>query len=583
MLSSVLRYSPLSLRSGSHEDWKTVRWSLLDDGSGQGTFVNQSRLESGAPVSLNADDLIGLGSGDPASSRAGGRETFVYRLRPPEAFLDLVNITRLTPPVFSSVSVQENSGGLDMVDSEASTPPPLDLSDLELSGPEPEPSPTQPTSAQPSTSTSGGARADSSSPELCTSWAGKPTPRIKLKRNRASKGEKETEPKKLKHLFGSEEEEDHPVEKASSELKASEASQFSPISSDDETFPVTEECQVQAMDLSTSPKEPARVEESQPVNQTHDVIIKELAEKIKRAKALSQASVVPPPLIPRFPEPLLNIKTEPGLVRVEVPAMKTGGYSEEPECITILDSDEDSCENDFVAELVGSLEYPPSDDLDLTSVGGEDRPEDTAEDSDDEIQIISASETPLFAAITKKIKVEYDCEEQEAEVDIGVNHEETIDEACATIERDLEEIKQDELIREVMAEAGCSRVNVVEAIEAAKLEYSSSSPTVEQVLHVLLGEVTEPETDSEHEEPAGLSQPRPQKVSLLSRHSSDSIDDLLADSEDEDSFRESVERRVKSQSVAKSSSQVKSSDQNQPSTSSGSSKKKSTVFWVWWL
>ena len=74
------------------EDWKTVRWRLLDDGSGQGTFVNQSRLERGAAVTLNADDLIGLGSPDPASSREGGRETFVYRLKPPEAFQDLVNI-----------------------------------------------------------------------------------------------------------------------------------------------------------------------------------------------------------------------------------------------------------------------------------------------------------------------------------------------------------------------------------------------------------------------------------------------------------------------------------------------------------
>ena len=43
-------------------------------------------------MTLNADDLIGLGSPDPASSRAGGRETFVYRLKPPEAFQDLVNI-----------------------------------------------------------------------------------------------------------------------------------------------------------------------------------------------------------------------------------------------------------------------------------------------------------------------------------------------------------------------------------------------------------------------------------------------------------------------------------------------------------
>ena len=76
------------------EDWKTVRWSLLDDESGQGTFVNQTRLERGQPLTLNADDLIGLGSGDSASSRTGGLETFVYRLKPPAAFQDLVSTPR---------------------------------------------------------------------------------------------------------------------------------------------------------------------------------------------------------------------------------------------------------------------------------------------------------------------------------------------------------------------------------------------------------------------------------------------------------------------------------------------------------
>ena len=88
----VSRKHAVFLRSGSEEDWKTVRWSLMDEDSGQGTFINQTRVERGQPVTLNADDLIGLGSGDPASSRAGGRETFVYRLKPPEAFQDLVII-----------------------------------------------------------------------------------------------------------------------------------------------------------------------------------------------------------------------------------------------------------------------------------------------------------------------------------------------------------------------------------------------------------------------------------------------------------------------------------------------------------
>ena len=61
------------------------------DKSSQGSFVNQSRVGWGESVTLNADDVIGVGCGDGASSRQEGRETFVYRLRPPEAFKDLVS------------------------------------------------------------------------------------------------------------------------------------------------------------------------------------------------------------------------------------------------------------------------------------------------------------------------------------------------------------------------------------------------------------------------------------------------------------------------------------------------------------
>ena len=458
------------------------------------------------------------------------------------------------------------------MDSEASTPPPLDLSDLDLSEPEPEPSSAPPTSFLPSTSTSGGARSEGSSPEMVR--------RTLKKRNRPELGERKTNPKKLKHLFGpdsDEEEEDgqqEPAGKAESQVKALTENQFSPISSDDESFQAQEECQEQAMDLSTPPKDPSIVEESRQSvkSKTNDDIIKELAEKIRRAKKdLSQASFVPPlvqiDLSPPSVGPL-HIKREPGLVRVEVPAVKSCGYSEEPECITILDSDEESAENDFVAELVSSIEDPSNDEF--ISVGAEDRPEETAADSDDEIQILSASETALFAAITKKIKVEYDSEE----ADVGVHQEETIEEACATIEKDLEEInKQEKLILEVMSEAGCGRINVVEAIEAAKMEYNSSSPTVEQTLHVLLGEDTEPGSDSDQEV---FSQKLPQKVSLpLSRSSSsDSVDDLLMDSDDEESFQDRVERRrSREKSSSKSPIPAKSLDQNQPSTSAGSSKK----------
>ena len=61
----------------------------MDEGSGQGTYVNQERLEPGQPLVLNVDDLIGFGSSEAQSSRIDGQESFVYRLRAPAAFQSL--------------------------------------------------------------------------------------------------------------------------------------------------------------------------------------------------------------------------------------------------------------------------------------------------------------------------------------------------------------------------------------------------------------------------------------------------------------------------------------------------------------
>ena len=65
-------YRILCCRYGSPDDWKKLRWSLLDDGSGQGTYVNQVRLERGQSLVLNADDLIGFGSGESQRTRTDG-------------------------------------------------------------------------------------------------------------------------------------------------------------------------------------------------------------------------------------------------------------------------------------------------------------------------------------------------------------------------------------------------------------------------------------------------------------------------------------------------------------------------------
>ena len=72
-------FQSVIFRSGNPEDWKTVRWSLLDNGSGQGSFVNQTRVERNQPMPLNADDLIGFGCSESSSGRTGGKESFVYR------------------------------------------------------------------------------------------------------------------------------------------------------------------------------------------------------------------------------------------------------------------------------------------------------------------------------------------------------------------------------------------------------------------------------------------------------------------------------------------------------------------------
>ena len=63
------------VRSGNPEDWRTVRWSVLDLGGLNGTFLNRKRIEANLPYPLNCNDLLGIGRSD-AKSR---ENTFVYR------------------------------------------------------------------------------------------------------------------------------------------------------------------------------------------------------------------------------------------------------------------------------------------------------------------------------------------------------------------------------------------------------------------------------------------------------------------------------------------------------------------------
>jgi len=94
-------------RYGRPEDWQSVRWSVKDLGGLNGTFVNQKRLNANQAEVLNADDLIGIGCGDPESRvQADGIEIHVYRIR--------------APPAFTAQTVEDD----DDMDTDEETPPP---------------------------------------------------------------------------------------------------------------------------------------------------------------------------------------------------------------------------------------------------------------------------------------------------------------------------------------------------------------------------------------------------------------------------------------------------------------------------
>ena len=63
------------VRSGNPEDWRTVRWSVLDLGGLNGTFLNLKRIEANVLYPLNCKDLLGIGCPDARSTE----NTFVYR------------------------------------------------------------------------------------------------------------------------------------------------------------------------------------------------------------------------------------------------------------------------------------------------------------------------------------------------------------------------------------------------------------------------------------------------------------------------------------------------------------------------
>ena len=63
------------VRSGDPGDWRTVRWSVLDLGGLNGTFLNKRRIQANLSHPLNCHDLLGIGCPDGQSTET----TFVYR------------------------------------------------------------------------------------------------------------------------------------------------------------------------------------------------------------------------------------------------------------------------------------------------------------------------------------------------------------------------------------------------------------------------------------------------------------------------------------------------------------------------
>ena len=77
-------------RIGSLEEWEKIRWIIVDQGGTHGTYVNNKKIDPFVSFPLNADDLVGLGTADNFSIRNGGKETFVYKIRAPRAYQQMV-------------------------------------------------------------------------------------------------------------------------------------------------------------------------------------------------------------------------------------------------------------------------------------------------------------------------------------------------------------------------------------------------------------------------------------------------------------------------------------------------------------
>ena len=621
--------------------------------------MNGVRVERGQDLVLNADDLIGFGCSDAVSSRSGGKESFVYRFRAPEAFQRL----------------ETEEDILDIPDTEAPTPPPPDLPDLVPpqdigSGPMSPAMVSLPSSSGqslvslPSTSNKSPPATQSSSSsdviDLITLESSEEDASrsshesfnkiecsLEVLKTSSKRNSDDVSPpsqqhncKKFKNLFGSDDEDQgkqgksvggevsqqskilsnkskkvETKSKVKSLSKEAFLDQFSPISSDDD-IPGSFHPPASAMDLSKKvvkahetpldPKPRPNIAKSvrpshssstpsldvnkekshSSASQESTMSIEDLAAKIiaSKEKHQSESSYASPnshpnprndeghPMVKIEMDQLVQIKKEPTEQLVSWPKMVTNGYSDEPEVITLYDSDDEEA---FANSFADGNEINRGEDVDNVPQGSEEQ-ENHDSDSDDEVQIISASDTSLFQAISRRIKIEYEEKSGTEESD------------CDTQDRG-----QDDLLARIMERVGCNRDSALEGLETARQMFATVSPSEDQVVKVLVGEgdgdavdddletfedkfdkfidgITKDDNDDEEVEIE-------RKIPSRSSSGSANIDDLLGDSDEENDQRSKVTKNLVESTSKTEEKSIKSKskpvpDQSEPSTSSGSAK-----------
>jgi len=277
-----------------------------------------------------------------------------------------------------------------------------------------------------------------------------------------------------------------------------------------------------------------------------DTELVKLAEKIKAARQEREA--VPTVSIPtetfiKLELPVLHIKKE--VMDSDLPPIVvTGGYSQEPQVITIYDSEDEEdydAKHSQAGNSFGDVEDMISDNIkeEILSDSEEFRSGEFEDAEDDEeIQILQSSENKLFAAISKRIKVEFD-ETLEREA------QELVGEVIA------EEGKEKEMIKRLTEAVGCDVDMAICAIAQAKEIYGCNEPTFEQTVQVITGEDDDSSSDGDdevtdnHAEDIQMDTDEPDHPKVVvespkkppsecSNTSRESIDDLLDGLDDDD-------------------------------------------------